>query len=114
MTQQMTNIQVDLVYSRDCPHVDEARATVRAALAAIGSEIDWREWDREDSGTPQGLRGYGSPTVLVNGRDVVAAGDESTASDGNSCRVYLDECSCICGAPPAAVIERAIRAAQSE
>ena len=111
--QAMTSVQVDLVYDRDCPHIDEARATIRAALEAVGSEIDWREWDREDSRTPQELRGYGSPTVLVNGRDVVAIGNESTASDANSCRVYFDECSCICAAPPATVIERAIRAAQS-
>lgn len=112
--QPMTSLQVDLVYDRDCPHIDEARATIRAALEAVGSEIDWREWDREDSRTPDELRGYGSPTVLVNGRDVVAVGNESTASGANACRVYFDECSCICAAPPAAVIERAIREAQSE
>jgi len=109
--QAMTSVQVDLVYDRDCPHIEEARATIRAALAALGSETDWREWDREDSRTPAKLRGYGSPTVLVNGRDVVAIGNESTASDANSCRVYFDECSCICGAPSATVIEQAIREA---
>lgn len=114
MIQPMTSVQVELVYDRDCPHVDEARATIRAALEAAGSEIDWREWDREDSRTPEELRGYGSPTVLVNGRDVVGVGNESTASDANSCRVYFDESSRICGAPSATLIERAIREARSE
>lgn len=112
--QPMTRLQVDLVYFRDCPHIDEARARIRAALEAVGSEIGWREWDREDSRTPEEFRGYGSPTVLVNGRDVVAVGNESTASGANSCRVYFDEYSRICAAPPAKVIERAIREAQSE
>ena len=112
--QPMISLRVDLVYDRDCPHIDEARATIRAALEAVGSEIDWREWDREDTRTPDELRGYGSPTVLVNGRDVVAVGNESTASGANACRVYFDECSCICAAPPSSVIERAIREAQSE
>jgi hypothetical protein len=112
--QQMTSVQIDLVYDRACPHVDEARATIRAAIETVESEIEWREWDREDSRTPAELRGYGSPTVLINGRDVVAAGDERTAANANSCRVYFDECSCICGAPPAALVERAIREAQDK
>ncbi|HKW11337.1 MAG TPA: hypothetical protein VJO33_13225, partial [Gemmatimonadaceae bacterium] len=47
-----------------------------------------------------------SPTVLVNGRDVVAVGNELTASGANACRVYFDGCSCICAPPPAPVIER--------
>ena len=112
--QPMTSLQIDLVYDRECPHVDEARATLRAALVAVAADMDWREWDREDSRTPAELRGYGSPTILVNGRDVAAVADEKTASDANSCRVYFDECSCICGAPSVTLIERAIREAQSE
>lgn len=110
--QQITSVHVDLVYDRACPHTDEARATIRAALEALGSELNWREWDRADSATPPELRGYGSPTVLVNGRDVVAVGNESTASGADACRVYFDECSCISSAPPASAIERAIREAQ--
>jgi len=41
---------------------------IRAALSEVGTEIGWTEWDRADSRTPETLRRYGSPTVLVNGR----------------------------------------------
>lgn len=110
----MTSVQVQLVYDCDCPHVDEARAMIRAALESVGADVEWREWDRADSRTPPELRGYGSPTVLVNGHDVDGSRNEPADSDASSCRLYFDECSCICGAPTASVIARAIRDAQDE
>ena len=84
---------------------------IRAALSAIGSSNEWTEWDREDSKTPAELRGYGSPTVLVNGRDVGCDENEELRSDGNSCRVYVDGCGCLCGAPSSDLIIHAIKGA---
>ena len=75
--------RIELVYFQGCPHVDAARSAVRNALSAMGLPLEWTEWDREDDSTPPALRPYGSPTVLVNGRDVMPA-----QSDGNCCRVY--------------------------
>ena len=103
-------LRVELVYDSDCPHVDDARRTIRDALSAVGSRGEWVEWNRDDAKTPIELRGYGSPTVLVNGRDVAAVGTEDTQAVGNSCRVYLDECGCYCGTPSSDLIIKALRA----
>lgn len=82
----MSPLRVDLGYFAGCPHVDAARRAIRSALSAEGLETGWSEWDCDDTRTPGPLRRYGSPTVLVNGRDVVPA-----PADGNCCRVYTEE-----------------------
>ncbi|HJP85728.1 MAG TPA: hypothetical protein VJ852_07040 [Gemmatimonadaceae bacterium] len=109
MTDVNKPLRVELVYDRDCPHVALARSMIRAALSDVGTEISWTEWERADKKTPEQLRHYGSPTILVNGRDVVAE-NESIQTDGKSCRVYADENDGMRGAPRAQLIARAIRA----
>ena len=104
------DLRVELIYDRDCPNVEQARATITKALMEIGLERRWTEWDRADARTPEALRRYGSPTVLVNGRDVGSPETEQPLPDGNSCRVYAGDGPCLCGAPSAALIAAAIRA----
>jgi hypothetical protein len=111
MERNNNGIRVELVYDRDCPNVDRARSMIRAALIELGAEVSWTEWDREDAATPRELRRYGSPTVLVYGHDVGCDENEDAQSDANSCRVYMDECGCICGAPSSQLIVDAIRGA---
>lgn len=111
MSQMTRNLRIELVYARDCPNVNLARAMVSAALAAVGAQKRWIEWDRDDPATPPGRRLFGSPTVLVNGQDVGCNENEEVQSDAHSCRVYMDECGCLCGAPSAGLIARAIRGA---
>jgi len=48
----------------------------------------------------------------VNGTDVSGGGDEAAKAAANSCRVYMDECGCLCGAPSARQIADAINATQ--
>jgi hypothetical protein len=76
--------RVELIYDRDCPNVDHARANLVAAFAQTGGRPQWSEYVAGDADVPAHVRGYGSPTVLVEGRDVSggAPGDE------RSCRVY--------------------------
>lgn len=81
----MSRPRIEVVYFTGCPHVDAARAAVRGALAEAGLEARWREWNRDDPRTPAALRGYGSPTVLVDGRDV-----DPAPADANCCRLYAD------------------------
>ena len=100
---------VELVYDPSCPNVEIARSAIRGALAATGAAAEWTEWERGTDATPLPLRALGSPTILVNGRDV--AGAHETQPDANSCRVYLDECGCLCGAPSAQQIVKAIETA---
>ena len=106
-------LQIELIYDQSCPNVDRARAMIRAALAELGAPLTWVEWDRESSRTPESRRDFGSPTVLVNGRDVGCDEQEDTRSDANSCRIYMDDCGCICGAPSAQLILKAVRGAQA-
>jgi mercuric ion transport protein len=99
---------IELVFDPECPNVGRAREAIREALAAIGASPVWREWDRGDPGTPSALRELGSPRVLVNGRDVGTASGTLATADANSCRIYVDECGCLGGAPSAQVILDAI------
>lgn len=97
---------VDLVYDADCPNVATARAHLLAAFARTGTPPRWREWDRGADDSPREYRGLASPTVLVEGRDVI----EQPASDAACCRIYRDSEGRLVGAPPVAAIERALRA----
>ena len=106
-------LRIELVFDRDCPNADRARSMIRIALRETGEHSVWAEWDREDPATPPELRRFGSPTVLVNGQDVGCDENGAAQSDANSCRVYMDECGCICGAPSADLIAAAIQRIQS-
>ena len=106
----MTSVRIDLVFEADCPHIDQARAVLRSALEEMAArETAWAEWDRASASTPREYRHYGSPTVLVNGRDVASDDGGSTQSDGNACRLYTDDAGAIAGAPSKALIVAAIR-----
>ncbi len=65
-----TTTPVELIYFAGCPNVDTARANIRAALSAKGLSPAWRERNQLDEGVPDRVKQYGSPTVLVDGRDV--------------------------------------------
>jgi hypothetical protein len=74
---------IELVYFSGCPHVEVARAALRTALEEMGLPLQWQEWDQTRSETPARLQGYGSPTVLVGGKDVTGAEPRNA---GRACR----------------------------
>ncbi len=96
--------RIELVYDQTCPNVDAAREEIRSALETAGLPSEWVEWDREADDSPDRVRNYGSPTVLVDGVDVSGAGSEA---DANCCRVYVTEDG-FGRAPSAPSIERAL------
>ena len=102
--------QVELIFDRDCPHVEPAREAIRHALARVGRLLIWKEWDRYASDTPQQYRHYGSPTVLVNGQDVCGGERDGPIPLGQSCRIYRED-GCLCVAPSAEMIVAAISGA---
>ena len=81
---------VELVYDRDCPNVGDCRDALRSALTEFGAQLLWHEWDRNSAGTPTVYRNFGSPTILVNGRDIHTAA-QAVEPEGNSCRVYAND-----------------------
>lgn len=102
--------RIELVYDPDCPNVERARQAIREALSVVGAPLAWREYRREDVETPMELRALGSPSVLVNGVDVGCKDGSDARPDANSCRVYIDDCGCLCGAPSRDLIVHAIAA----
>ena len=62
-------MKVELIYDADCPNVAATRARLIAAFAAAGLAPRWQEWQRGSEGSPEYARRFGSPTILVDGRD---------------------------------------------
>jgi hypothetical protein len=77
--------EVELVYDAECPNPALARAQLLRAFSKAGLVARWREWLADDADAPPHVRGYGSPTVLVDGRDVAGA---VPVEGMRSCRVY--------------------------
>jgi mercuric ion transport protein len=100
---------VELIYDHTCPHVGVARRRLRAALADAGLPPVWQEWERAARESPPHVQQWGSPTILVNGRDVAASDGYPTALDGNAgCRVYANAAGRLEGAPAVGEIVAAL------
>ena len=103
-------ITVELIHDRDCPNAEGTRRELRLALESAGLPARWTEWVRQDPGAPSHALRYGSPTVLVNGRDVASV----APSDGlATCRLYTWNGERV-GFPPADLIAGALRGALGE
>jgi len=76
--------EVELIYDIDCPNVPEARKLLLRAFAEAGLTPTWREFDRQATDSPLYARDYGSPTVLVDGKDVA----ENAGNSAACCRLY--------------------------
>lgn len=76
--------KVELIYDNDCPNVPEARKLLLLAFNETGLQPSWREVDRQAADSPDYARKYGSPTILVNGKDVA----ENAGNDAACCRLY--------------------------
>ena len=79
---------VELIYDKDCPHVAGARENLMRAFEKLNQRPAWCEWERSSRCVPAHVMRYGSPTVLVEGRDVAAASTPSEPS-GDCCRLYF-------------------------
>lgn len=64
---------VELIFDAHCPHVEAARQQLRQVFQKLGQPPDWQEWDRAAPSSPQHVRQYGSPTILIDGKDVIGA-----------------------------------------
>lgn len=98
---------VELIYDRDCPNVAEARAHLLKAFAQAGQTPRWTEHLIGKPDTPEYVRGYGSPTILVEGRDVAGA----APSGETSCRLYESGQGSLSRVPPVSRIAAALAGA---
>lgn len=88
--QRAESRQIDLIYFDGCPNVAQTRKNLRRALASLESGERWQEWNLSSEDTPAHFRRFGSPTVLVDGRDVT--GEEGSGQAGAM--------ACRAGGPP--------------
>lgn len=92
-------MKIQLLYFTGCPNVDASRAALHEALE--GTTLEVEEIDVEDPAAPSWARGWGSPTILIDGIDV--AGHKPSTS--SACRLYTG------GAPSVASIRERIASA---
>jgi hypothetical protein len=80
-------VNVELLWWEGCPSTERALAAVREALTDLGLDgIEVRMREVKDDGDAAETGFVGSPTILIDGTDLVpAAADEQI---GLSCRVY--------------------------
>jgi hypothetical protein len=80
-------VNVELLWWEGCPSTERALAAVREALSDLGLddvEVHTREIETDDDARAAGF--VGSPTILIDGEDLVPSADDEPI--GLSCRVY--------------------------
>lgn len=76
---------VELLYEKSCPFVDAARSHLAEAFRRVGQPPEWVEWEASDPEAPNHARSYGSPAILVDGKDVASV---PVTEVGHCCRIY--------------------------
>ncbi len=66
-------ILIELVYEAGCPGVAAVRANLAWALLEAHVSQRWVEWMLGAENLPARVRGFPSPTILINGRAVKAS-----------------------------------------
>lgn len=92
---------IQLLGAPDCPNTPTLRANLKAAVAALGGNWTVEDIDQNALREDDIRRGYPTPTILVNGRDLY--GLPLPTSTNMTCRMYSD------GIPDANDITAALR-----
>lgn len=79
----MAEPAIQLLVFDGCPLADAARESLREALNELGI-THFEKINILEPNTAEELRGWGSPTILIDGRDVGGA----AKGDSVGCRVY--------------------------
>ena len=98
----------ELISFPGCPNVVEARSRLIRAFVEAGLTPRWSEYRTDAPDLPEHARGFGSPTILVDGKDV--AGAVPTGGAAGACRLYTDRQGRRGGAPPLVSIVTALSA----
>lgn len=99
-------MKVELIYDLDCPNVAAARMQLLRAFSDAGLDALWTEWDLASGDSPAYVRHFGSPTILVDGQDVVP---EELAAVASCCRLYRNGAGAMERVPAIESIASAIR-----
>jgi mercuric ion transport protein len=96
-------VRVQLLSFPGCPGARQGRELLCRVLAGLGLPPDFEEVDVGASDCEEQLRRWGSPTILVNGRDIAG----QTAGEGAACRVYAGPQG-LSGVPQEALVREAL------
>jgi hypothetical protein len=78
---------VELRWWEGCPSTERARSELREVLDGLGlADVEIRMREVEGDEEARAMRFPGSPTILIDGRDVVTPSAEEPI--GLTCRVY--------------------------
>jgi hypothetical protein len=108
----MRTPDVELLWWEGCPSTERALAELRQALSDVGlggAEVRMREIKTNANAQDAGF--LGSPTILIDGEDIVPAGPEDAV--GLSCRVYRRRDGSISPVPDPDHLREALRRAGS-
>jgi len=78
--------RIELLGFPDCPNTPTMRDNLAAALASIGKGWTFKDTNQEKLPEGDARRGWPTPTVLVNGRDLFGMPAPSETAMG--CRMY--------------------------
>jgi len=98
-------MKVEVLYVAECPSHPAAVKLVRDVLNSEGVVAEIREVLVRDDSMATDLAFSGSPTIRINGWDVVGASSQAKAF-ALSCRLYPG--SAEIGVPPVEVVRRAV------
>lgn len=80
--------KVELLSFPSCPYTPAIRKSLSAALTRLRGDSDFADINLESLAETDSRRGWGAPTILVNGRDLMGMPPPTTT--GLSCRAYSD------------------------
>jgi len=103
----VSDLRVELLYTLDCPHWETVRADLHRALAEGAIETPIQLVLVSDHDDAEFLGFVGSPSVRLNGTDVVPLPAGSAVNTG--CRVYAQPDGSLSGRIPAQVLSEAVR-----
>lgn len=106
-TPEVSDLRVELLYTLDCPHWEPVRADLYEALAEGAIETPIQLVLVSDQDDAEFLSFVGSPSVRLNGTDVVQPPVGSAPNTG--CRLYVQPDGSLSGRIPAQVLSEAVR-----
>jgi len=93
----VSDLRVELLAVEDCPHLEQARRDLESVLRTSIIEVPIQVVFVSTIDEAEFLDFRGSPTIRVNGEDVVPEPDLPVAL---GCRMYRDEEGRVVGSPP--------------
>ncbi len=101
---------IDFIWDTQCPNAKAARTNLMKAFSRVGLPPSWNEWRIGDEDNPERTLGFGSPTILINGKDLLG----TSGAKGNSCRLYQNSGGKLSGVPDVETIATALTKANTE